>query len=131
MFDFEKLDVYGKSKTYNKQVFEFLTHNKFIDRVIKDQLRRASLSIMLNIAEGSVRLSKADRRNFFVIVRGSTFECAAVFDFLDETELINSDFHLDLNAKLEELSKMLFAMIRNLELLCLKDRNINTIQNAN
>lgn len=70
MFDFEKLDVYQKAKTFNKSVTNFLKVSK-LDRVTNDQLRRAAFSIMLNIAEGSGRFTKADKRNFYVIARGS------------------------------------------------------------
>ncbi|MGB1104363.1 MAG: four helix bundle protein [Crocinitomicaceae bacterium] len=52
MFDFEKLDVYVKAKTYHKSVTTFLFSKKR-DRVTDDQLRRASLSVMLNISEGN------------------------------------------------------------------------------
>jgi four helix bundle protein len=73
MFDFEKLDVYQKSKSFNKAAYHFLKSNKSLDSTTRDLLRRASFSIMLNIAEGSSRFSKADRRNFFVISRNSAF----------------------------------------------------------
>ena len=76
MFDFEKLIVYTKAKRFNKKVNDFLNSSK-LDRTTNDQLRRASFSIMLNIAEGSGRYSKADKRNFYVISRGSAFECVA------------------------------------------------------
>jgi len=59
MFDFQKLDVYQKSKAYNKAVNRLLMSKRF-DRVVNDQLRRASLSIMLNIAESSSRFSNKD-----------------------------------------------------------------------
>lgn len=59
MFDFEKLEVYQKSKTFNKIIYQFIRNQKDLDRTTRDQLRRASLSIMLNIAEGSSRFSKA------------------------------------------------------------------------
>lgn len=114
MFDFEKLDVYQKAKLFNKEVYAFLRSSKTIDSVSKNQLRRASLSIMLNIAEGSSRFSKPDRRHFFVISRGSAFECVAVFDFLkDETLLLEEEFK-NFYSKADELSRMLFTMIRNL-----------------
>jgi hypothetical protein len=45
MFDFEKLDVYAKAKRFNKSVTVFLTNSK-VDKTTKDQLRRASFSIM-------------------------------------------------------------------------------------
>ncbi len=101
-------------KQFDKEVYAFLRSSKTIDSVSKNQLRRASLSIMLNIAEGSNRFSKPDRRNFFVISRGSAFECVAVFDFLkDETILLEEEFK-SFYCKADELARMLFTMIRNL-----------------
>ncbi|MFT5823292.1 MAG: four helix bundle protein [Crocinitomix sp.] len=77
MFDFEKLDVYVKSKTYNKPITAFLLSKK-LDRVTNHQLRRASFSIMLNVAEGSGRFTKPDKKHFYVIARGSVFECCNI-----------------------------------------------------
>jgi four helix bundle protein len=115
MFDFEKLEVYKKAKAFNNQVYHYLTNNKALDRTTRDQLRRASFSVMLNIAEGSGRFSKADRCNFFVIARGSVFECVAVFDFLKDEQLMFHSVHMEFYHQAEELSKMLFAMIKNLK----------------
>ena len=65
MFDFEKLEVYKKAKELNKEVLKFLKENKQIDSYLRDQLRRASISAVINIAEGSGKFSKADKRNFY------------------------------------------------------------------
>ncbi len=64
MFDFERLDVYKKAKIFNSGIREFIKNTK-LDSTTSDQLRRASFSIVLNLAEGSGRFSKPDRRNFF------------------------------------------------------------------
>ncbi|MFT6815819.1 MAG: four helix bundle protein [Sphingobacteriales bacterium] len=89
MFDFEKLTVYSKAKSYNNKISGFIENNN-LSRIVQNQLSRASFSIMLNIAEGSGRFSKPDKRNFFVIARGSSFECVAIFDFLkDQKKLTN------------------------------------------
>jgi four helix bundle protein len=109
VYDFEKLDVYVKSKKYNKSVTAFLKTKKQ-DRVTNDQLRRASFSIMLNIAEGSGRFTNKDKRNFYVIARGSVIECVAIFDYLKEVEAIEEDLHIQYYKYLGELSKMLFGL---------------------
>ena len=114
MFDFEKLDVYQKANIFNAEVYNYIRSNKHLDPTTKNQLRRASLSIMLNIAEGSSRFSKADRRNFYVIARGSVFECAAVLDILHDTEIISNESFKSYLNKTDELSRILYAMIKNL-----------------
>ena len=58
-----------------------------------DQFTRASLSIVLNIAEGAGKLSKLDKRRYYMTARGSATESAALLDvcyrlkLLDEKEL--------------------------------------------
>jgi four helix bundle protein len=59
MFDFCKLEVYQKAKAFCIMVSKLLASGKF-DEPTKDQLRRASFSIMLNIAEGSSRFINKD-----------------------------------------------------------------------
>jgi four helix bundle protein len=114
MFDFEKLEVYQKAKVFNRISYQYISQTNSLDRTTKDQLRRASFSIMLNIAEGCSRYSKPDRRNFYVIARGSVFECVAIFDFLKEENLMHEAFYKDCYNKAEELSKMMYAMIKSL-----------------
>jgi four helix bundle protein len=113
MFDFQKLDVYQKSKSFCKEIYLILDEKTF-DRVTNDQLRRATFSIMLNIAEGTSRFSNKDRKNFFVIARGSAFECVAILEYLFETEEIPQEIFQESEKKLEEISKMLFGLIKNL-----------------
>lgn len=54
MFDFEKLEVYKKAKLFNAEIRSFISSNRLYPST-KDQLRRASFSIVLNLAEGSGR----------------------------------------------------------------------------
>jgi four helix bundle protein len=85
-----------------------------LDPTTKDQLRRASFSIVLNIAEGSGRFSKADRRNFYVISRSSIFECIAILDVLKDETILDENQFDSFYLQAEVISKMLYAMIKNL-----------------
>jgi four helix bundle protein len=51
-------------------------------RVLQDQLERASLSIVTNVAEGAGRRSLREKRHFYMIARGSATETAAIVDVL-------------------------------------------------
>ncbi len=80
---------------------------------MNDQLGRVSFSVALNIAEGSAKFSKMDRLNFYVISRVSLFGCIAVHGILRDRDIIeSSNFNIMVDAA-DELSRMLFAMIRN------------------
>jgi len=115
MFGFERLEVYKKAGEFNLEIRKDMLSNDKLDRVSRDQLRRAAMSIMLNIAEGSSRFSDAAERNFYVIARGSIFECVSILDLLCVEQTISADQQKYFYAKAEEISKMLFKMIRDLQ----------------
>lgn len=113
MFDFEKLDVYQKSKELNKEVQRFLRSNKQLDSYLRDQLRRASISMVINIAEGSGKFSLADKRNFYTISRGSVYECVSLFDLLRDDGYVDQHVYQGFYSKFETVSKMLFGLIQS------------------
>ena len=82
---------------------------------MENQLLRANISIMLNIAEGCGRPTSKDLRNFYVIARSSAFECASIIEFLHSQEEVSLHNKEECLAGYEEISKMLYIMIRKLE----------------
>ena len=114
MFDFEKLIVYAKAKAFNSNVRTLVKASR-LDPTTRDQLRRAAFSIVLNLAEGSGRFTAPDRRNFYIIARSSIFECVAILDVLKDELTIEEIMFKGLYDQAEELSKIVFAMIKNLQ----------------
>jgi len=114
MFAFESLEVYSKVKEFNREILELIDSNK-LKTYLRDQLGRASLSIRLNIAEGSSRVTRNDKRRFLVIARGSAFECLSILEILKDKRVISDIEFKNFYSSLEQISKMLFAMIKKLE----------------
>ncbi|HKL39906.1 MAG TPA: four helix bundle protein [Cryomorphaceae bacterium] len=114
MFDFQKLEVYKKAKIFHSEI-RGLIETKSLAYTEKDQLYRASFSIALNIAEGSGRFSKRDRKNFFVIARSSVFECIAILDILRDGLIISDVTYIEFENKADEISRMLYGLIRKME----------------
>ena len=80
-FDHEKLDVYKDALDFVVWCDRLLS--KDLGRTsVRDQLDRASTSIVLNIAEGNGKRSGRDRARYFRTALGSSFECAACLDIL-------------------------------------------------
>ena len=83
-FDHEKLDVYHLELKFLAWVTQFLADlcgpSLAQSRELRDQLDRASLSILLNTAEGNGRRQGRQRAKFFDDARGSAIECAAGLD---------------------------------------------------
>ena len=115
MFPFESLEVYKKAFRFHKEILDLLKNCQKSPAYLKNQLGRATLSILLNIAEGSAKFSSKDRKNFLVIARGSVFECSALIQVFYSENLLTECGKLDHMESLEELSKMLYTMIKNLE----------------
>jgi four helix bundle protein len=115
MFSYQKLEVYKKAFLLNQSVYRFLKEKTAIPAYAKNQLGRASLSIVLNIAEGSAKFTNRDRRNFFVVARGSVFESAAMVEILHAENEIPLELKTQLAEGLDEISRILYAMIKNLE----------------
>jgi four helix bundle protein len=84
MFDHEKLDVYQLELKFLGWVTEFLTDIAMAEalhkRELTEQLDRASLSALLNTAEGNGGRQGRQRARFFDDARGSSIECAACLD---------------------------------------------------
>ena len=115
MFDFEKLEVYQVIKSQNLKVLTFISKSDSIDLYIRDQWKKASLSILLNLTEGTGRMSVQDKKHFYTMARGSVFECAAILDIIHEMGQIDNEFFQDVYNGYEQASKMLLAMYRSME----------------
>ena len=81
-------------------------------RYEQDQLGRAALSIILNIAESNSRSTAKGRKYLLEIARGSAYECYALISLLENFESTDSRYHESVEL-LKNLSKMLYGMIRN------------------
>jgi four helix bundle protein len=75
---FEELHVYQRARELTNAVYELTRAKEFVaDRGLVDQIRRASTSVMSNVAEGFERGSKTEFIQFLFIAKGSCGEVRA------------------------------------------------------
>lgn len=112
MFGFENLTVYKKSESFYSELLDIFKDPK-VDRILKNQLKRSSSSVVLNIAEGSGKLRINDKRNFYMIARGSISESIATLRLLKIDKSISEDQFKKLHSLGGEIGKMLTSLAKN------------------
>jgi four helix bundle protein len=88
VLDVERLDVYRVAREFDAFAVGLLPPRG--SGGLRDQLSRASSSIVLNIAEGCGRFTRPEKAHFYLVARGSAMECAAIFDVALSRALISS-----------------------------------------
>ena len=98
-FDHERLDVYQAALDFVVLADDVIEHFPRGRSHLADQLHRAATSVVLNIAEGAGKFSKPDKRRFYLAARGSTTECAAIFDVLLRLRVVSPEMHAECEAE--------------------------------
>ena len=114
VFEFERLRVYQKALDFIDKVYEitrkFPAEEKF---GLVDQLRRASVSIALNTAEGTGG-TKIEFKRYIKIARRSVRECVAVTEISFRQQYIDAETKGTLRADCVAMSKMLSGLLKSL-----------------
>lgn len=106
-FRFERLSVYQRSLELTDKIYN-LTKSwpKEYLYDLTSQVRRASLSIPLNIAEGSGR-SKKEFQHFLTIARSSCFEIVPLMEIAHKQTLVTTEGKAEIIDEISQLSKMI------------------------
>jgi four helix bundle protein len=113
-FDHERLEVYQVALDFfdlADVIVEQLRHRGGRSS-LADQLGRAALSIVNNIAEGAGKISKPDKSRFYTTAIGSATECAAMLDVCMRRRLIATEPHEHGKQLLHRIVAMLVRLSR-------------------
>jgi len=108
---FEDLLAWKKSRELTKLVYKEFKSCK--DHGFTDQIQRASVSVMSNIAEGFERGTKDSFVNYLHIAKGSCGEVRAQLFVALDVGYLNNETFKNLKSLAEEVSKLLSSFIKN------------------
>ena len=115
---FEDLLVWQKAMNLVKQVYIITRDSKLSkDFSLRDQLRRAVLSIPSNIAEGFERASRKEYLNFLNIAKGSAGEVRSLLRMALEIGYLEKPQYYEVHEMILELSRYLSNQIKSLKKL--------------
>jgi four helix bundle protein len=115
VYSFEKLEAWILSKELTKMVY-MVTKSFPSEEIygLTSQLRRASVSISSNLAEGSGRTSKKDFAHFVQIAYGSMMELLNQLIIAEELEYIQKDELVKMREQIDKISLILTALRKSL-----------------
>lgn len=107
-----KLEVYKTSREFAFECYK-LTKNLPDEEkyAMSSQIRRAALSVHLNIAEGSSRKSEVERKRYYEIARGSVIEIDAALDVASDLNYLKNFNSEKLGETMIKMFKLLSGMI--------------------
>ena len=109
---FEDIIAWQKSQQLTIKTYGYFKNCK--DFSFKDQIQRATVSCMNNIAEGYERQSNNELKHFLYVAKGSVGEVRSMLDLAIEFEYITRSQFDELYGLAEEVSKLLSGFIKTL-----------------
>ena len=113
---FEELVVWRKAKDLAVEIYRLSSEGRFSrDFGLRDQIRRAAVSVMSNVAEGFERYSRAEFKHFLAVARGSASEVRCQLHLARELGYLTEASHQHLHERCTELSRLLAALRASVE----------------
>lgn len=112
---FEEIQAWQKAREITKKIYSMSNKDNFSkDFSLRDQMKRASVSIMANIAEGHGRRTTTEFANFLNIARGSAIELQSdLYVALDLNYIEQTEFR-EAYEMLDEVSRMTLSLAQYL-----------------
>ena len=112
---FEDIQAWQKARQVTKIIYEITADGRFAkDYSLRDQIQRASVSIMANIAEGFGRHSDKEFANFLNMAHGSVSEVQSHLYVAFDLSYIDQASFSTLYNLLDEISRMTLALAQRL-----------------
>jgi len=112
---FEDIEAWRDTRALVKRVYELTGDGVFArDFVLRDQIRRAAMSIMSNVAEGLERGSPKDFVRFLYMAKGSAGEVRSQLYAAADLRYVSEERSMELRTIVESISRRIAAFIRYL-----------------
>ncbi|MFH0759421.1 MAG: four helix bundle protein [Bacteroidota bacterium] len=111
---FEEILVWQKAKDLSVSLYRIFEESR--DFGFRDQIQRASVSIMNNIAEGFERQTNREFRQFLYVAKGSCAEVRSMLYLATELTYLKKTESEDIMNNAIEISKMLTGLINSIRL---------------
>lgn len=112
---FEEIEAWQAARRLTRSIYRITNDHPFRKDVgLCGQLRRASLSVMSNIAEGFERDGNREFHHFLSVAKGSCGEVRSQLYIAMDVGYLSVDQHDELRKQSETVSRLIFGLMRHL-----------------
>ncbi len=110
---YKELDVYNEGYELSLQIYKITSrYPKYEIYGLTSQIRRAAVSVVLNIAEGYGRKSKEEFKRFLKISLGSLYETKTLLELSKDLNYIDNEIYINLEKQYDILARRLYTLIK-------------------
>ena len=109
-----RMDVYKVARDLASEVHRLTTDFERGDWTLRDQVRRSSQSVFLNIAEGLGQTQHGPKRKAFAVAQGELAESRAALDLAGMRDLISQDARAACEELADRVAAMLWKLVQTL-----------------
>jgi four helix bundle protein len=112
---FEQIISWKKARELNKEIYQLTNRNEFSkDFALRDQIRKASISISSNIAEGFGRKTNKEFIYFLNVAKSSCYEVKSQLYLALDVHYIDQEAFEKIYAICDEIAKTLHGLIKHI-----------------
>ena len=116
LFTFEKYEIYQRALDFANDMYDIVEGYPDTEKFcLVDQLKRASVSISNNLAEGFGKYSKKDKQKFYRIARSSVLECVPALTISKRRKYVKLTDYKKMRQECHELSRRISGLIKAIE----------------
>lgn len=131
MFDFEKLDLYQEIRNASSKLLKWVMYHPTMDDYFVERFKFIISSIAGKLAEGTARMSIAEKKKCYTDARVHVFECVTLLYTMKDMDSLGEEEYNEFYEDLDRISRMLLGMIRSQRKERDKERNQSSYSNDN
>jgi four helix bundle protein len=112
---FEQLEIWKAARALTRSIYEVSSNSGFLgDRQLREQMRRAAVSVMANVAEGFERGGDKEFLQFLAQAKGSCGEVRSHLSVALDQGYLSQERHADIAEKAIQTSRMISGLMKYL-----------------
>ena len=112
----EKSEMYQRAVNFADRIYRFANELPKGQWTVGDQFKRAAMSIATIIAEANGEWYSHERKDFYMITRGSAYDCLPLLELCRQRNLIEDSVYENFKTEVDVLARMMTQLVQTIDI---------------